>query len=679
MKRTRHTKQQFIAQRQAMVDKQLAARGIRSTAVLRAMKRTPREEFLSAGMREFAYDDAPLPIAQGQTISQPYIVALMIEAAMLRGGERVLEVGTGSGYAAAVLAQIAQDVYSIERHQGLATGARGVLAKLGYNNVSVIEGDGSQGWPDAAPYDAIFVTAGGPNIPDSLRQQLHIGGRLIMPIGPKETQQVLTRVTRLAAREYEEESLSDVRFVPLIGDAGWPDSENPAPREKIARATRLPNKTRHSNNHIASVITRAAEPFDTIDNVDFNKTLQRIGDARIVLIGEASHGTSEFYRFRARLSQALITHKGFNFVSAEADWPDAKNIDRYVRGLPSTTSPLTSFTRFPTWMWRNQEVEEFIEWQRRHNEKISDVQKRVGFYGLDLYSMFASIAAVLDYLDQVDPEAAAIARARYGCLTPYQADPATYARAAATGRYRECEQEVVDMLADLLKKRLEYSISDGDTFLDAIQNARLIANAERYYRSMYDGYSDSWNLRDEHMFETLEALLAHHGSQSKAIVWEHNSHVGDASATDMSVRGQINVGQLCRERYGDAAYLIGFGTHTGTVAAASDWNHPMEIKQVNPSLQGSWERACHNTEIPAFILDLHQTENRALDNYLHKAQLERAIGVVYRPDSERASHYFHAQLAGQFDEYVWFDQSHAITPLEEKSSKGAADTYPFGV
>ena len=330
-------------------------------------------------------------------------------------------------------------------------------------------------------------------------------------------------------------------------------------------------------------------------------------------------------------------------------------------------------------MWRNEEVRGFVDWLRAHNATISDAGSRVGFYGLDLYSMFTSIDAILDYLDQVDPKTAAVARERYGCLTPFQSDPATYGRAALTGRHRECEEDVVNMLKELLDKRLEYTTRDGASFMDAVQNARLVANAERYYRSMYSGYSDSWNLRDQHMFDTLEALLTYGGKNSRAVIWEHNSHIGDASATDMVARGQHNVGQLCREAYGDQAYLIGFGTHSGTVAASTDWGDPMEVKQVQPSLAGSWERLCHETGLPAFRLPLRHPPSEELDRRLHGIQLERAIGVIYRPETERASHYFKARLADQFDEYIWFDQTNAVTPLNSKTMRGVPDTYPFGL
>jgi erythromycin esterase-like protein len=287
---------------------------------------------------------------------------------------------------------------------------------------------------------------------------------------------------------------------------------------------------------------------------------------------------------------------------------------------------------------------------------------------------------VLDYLDDVDPDAAAIARERYGCLTPWQRDPAVYGRAVLSASYRTCEDAVVRQLRELLERQLDYSREDGESFLDAAQNARLVASAERYYRVMYYGGAESWNLRDTHMFETLQHLLQAHGPQSKAVVWAHNSHIGDARHTDMgAVRGELNIGQLCRERLGRTA-LIGFGTHAGTVAAASDWDGAMEVKRVRPSRSDSYERLCHDAGLPRFLLDLREGRHEALRRRLLESRLERFIGVIYRPETELASHYADASLPLQFDAFAWFDQTTAVTPLgPENVPSGVPDTYPFGL
>jgi erythromycin esterase-like protein len=429
---------------------------------------------------------------------------------------------------------------------------------------------------------------------------------------------------------------------------------------------------------LPEITAASAESFPSMENADLGPLLARIGNARIVLIGEATHGTSEFYSMRERISRALITEKGFNIIAIEGDWPDAARIDHYVRHLEYPPTEWTAFSRFPTWMWRNNEVRIFVDWLRAHNGSVR-TSARVAFHGLDLYSLHNSIRAVLRYLEDVDPETARIARERYGCLTPWQTDPSTYGHAALTGRYRSCEREVVAMLGDLLQKHSDYANRDGERFLDAVQNARLVASAERYYRIMYYGSRASWNLRDEHMFETLKSLLTHYGAASKAIVWAHNSHVGDASATEMSARGEHNIGQLCRQEFGDRAYLIGFGTHSGTVAAATDWDGPMEIKTVRPSLQESYEAVFHATGLPRFMLALREGPAGKARLALMAPRLERAIGVIYRPETELASHYFQAVLPRQFDSYVWFDQSRAVTPLQTEEIAGLPETYPFGV
>jgi erythromycin esterase-like protein len=436
-------------------------------------------------------------------------------------------------------------------------------------------------------------------------------------------------------------------------------------------------------------IAAAAEPLPGFDDPGFGQLFDRFANKRVVLLGEASHGTAEFYRARAAITRHLVAAHGFRIVAVEADWPDAAAIDRYVRHRPAPPHSEPPFQRFPTWMWRNVEIDALIDWLRHHNEGINDRARRAGFYGLDIYNLSDSIGAVLDYLDGVDPEAARVARERYGCLTPWRSDPATYGHAVLTRGYRECEQGVVEQCRELLQRRLDYvtrqttatSAEDRDDFLDAAQNARLIAAAERYYRVMYYGDSESWNLRDTHMFETLEHLLDARGPDTRAVVWAHNSHIGDARFTAMGKRErQLNLGQLCRERFGDEAALIGFGTHTGTVAAAHDWGEPMQVMDVRPSHPDSYERLCHEAALPPSLLDLREAVNRSLHEALLPPRLERFIGVIYRPKSELSSHYAEAVLPQQFDAYVWFDQSQALTPLGPQHGRSEApETYPFGL
>lgn len=664
----------FALLRKEMVERNIAARGVRDELVLEAMGKVPRELFLPENLREFAYEDSALPIAGEQTISQPYIVAFMVEALMLKGGEKVLEIGAGSGYAAAVLSKIAADVYTVERLGQLADKAAATLAELGYDNVHVLHGDGTRGWPERAPYDAIVVAAGGPQVPESLKEQLKIGGRLVIPIGADQRSQELVRVVRVSKNKYRSEDIADVRFVPLIGEEGWAATKGDA-RAPMRRALRPLSPGEET---LVRNLADAAESFPLIETADLDPLMERIGSARIVLLGEATHGTSEFYKMRERITRDLIVRKGFRFVAIEADWPDAARVDHYVRNFQYPPSEWTAFARFPTWMWRNIEVREFVSWLRKHNGTV-EREKRVAFHGLDLYSLYDSIRSVLNYLDEVDPESAKVARERYGCLTPWQRDPATYGHAALTGAYPTCESDVVRTLSDLLAKRRAYAEQDGERFLDAEQNARLVANAERYYRVMYYGSRASWNLRDSHMFETLKNLLAFHGAGSRVVVWAHNSHVGNAGATEMAARGEYNIGQLCRKEFGDGAYLVGFGTHSGTVAAASEWDGPMELKDVRPALPNSYEQLCHATGVARFMLGLRGRGDLCGPRGLGKERLERAIGVIYRPETELASHYFRANLPQQFDEYVWFDNTHAVTPLDTAEIKGLPDTYPFGV
>jgi erythromycin esterase-like protein/predicted phosphoribosyltransferase len=420
----------------------------------------------------------------------------------------------------------------------------------------------------------------------------------------------------------------------------------------------------------------------------YDALIKAIGSARIVMLGEASHGTHEFYQERAFITERLIAEAGFSAVAVEADWPDAYRVNRYVRGASSdenATDALGDFGRFPLWMWRNTDVVAFVEWLRSHND-TQPVDRRAGFYGIDLYSLRTSMQAVLDYLSKVDPAAARVARSRYACFDHF-GEPQSYGYAAEAGWVPSCEQQVVTQLVELQRRRAEYASRDGriarDDFFYAEQNARLVRDAEQYYRTMFRGRNESWNLRDRHMADTLVELLRfldESGSPSRVVVWAHNSHLGDARATDMGERGELNVGQLMRERFGADAVSVGFTTYSGTVTAASDWDEPAERKTVRPGLPGSYERLFHDTGIPRFLLPLRDDEN--LSRALATPRLERAIGVIYRPDTERGSHYFHARLPRQFDFVLHFDHTTALEPLERTAGWEAgepAETYPFGV
>jgi erythromycin esterase-like protein len=423
---------------------------------------------------------------------------------------------------------------------------------------------------------------------------------------------------------------------------------------------------------------------------DYDALLDLIGDARFVLLGEATHGTHEFYRQRALITQRLIAEKGFTAVAVEADWPDAYRVNRYVRAEGSDSdavSALGGFKRFPSWMWRNLDVVNFIDWLRAWNDR-QPVEARTGFYGLDLYSLFTSMEEVLRYLDKVDPDAAVDARQRYACFDHYGDDSQQYAYAAGIGHSESCQREVIAQLQSMQQLASDSMQAEGIAASDALfyaqQNAQLVKNAEEYYRTMFRGRVSSWNLRDRHMSETLDALAVHLGQTRaqppKIVVWEHNSHVGDARATEVGRLGEWNVGELSRERYGDDACLVGFSTYDGWVTAASDWDGPAERKQVRPALPGSYEDVFHQTGLGNFVLPL-RPGSPAHEGLLER-RLERAIGVLYLPRTERQSHYFSSQLPRQFDAIIHIDTTSAVEPLEPTSDWGngeAPETYPLGL
>lgn len=660
----------FKMQRERMVREQIQARGVRAERVLEAMREVPRERFVPTQHHELAYEDAPLPIEEGQTISQPYIVALMAEAAEIRPTARVLEVGAGSGYATAVLSRLAAAVYAVEWHESLAGLARARLEALAYDNARVMHGDGTLGWPDRAPFDAIIVSAGGTEVPRPLLAQLAIGGKLVIPVGTERRSQELLVITRTTERQYDRRSLGTVQFVPLVSGEGWAISVSPLASRRAQRSIRIGKR---EGQRLQKLIEAGCEPFESIDSAPLEPLLDRIGRARVVLIGESTHGTSEFYRMRARITQALIERCGFNIVALEADWPDAAALDQRVRGRPSTPLREPMFSRFPTWIWCNTEMQSFVDWVARRNGGLRKEGDCTSISGLDIYSLNNSIGAVIDYLDRVDAVASERARERYACFTPWEHEPAGYGRAVTAGRLATCEREAVATLKALLEERLRYCRCDGDAFFDAARNATVVSEAERYYRAMYRGARESWNLRDRHMYETLLALLEHRGPDARAVVWAHNSHVGNATATELAMHGELNLGQLVREKFGDRCYSIGLGTDHGTVAAASNWDGPMEVKELTPSHTDSYEQLCHATDSKAFFLPLRSPHALGTRVALTEPRLERAIGVIYRPDTELVSHYFQASLPLQFDEWIWLDQTSAVGAIEHSAMATGPD------
>jgi erythromycin esterase-like protein/predicted phosphoribosyltransferase len=441
----------------------------------------------------------------------------------------------------------------------------------------------------------------------------------------------------------------------------------------------------------AAVIRAQALPVE--DGVPGRDTLlDLVGDAQFVLIGEASHGTHEFYAARATMTRRLIEEKGSTAVTAEADWPDAYRVNRYVRGRSqdeTAEEALRDFERFPTWMWRNTAVLDFVGWLREHNDRAGDERAKTGFYGLDLYSLRRSMQEVIAYLERVDPGAAARARERYACFDHSAGDDGqSYGYAAAFGAGESCEQEAVEQLVEMQRLAGSGARSDGllaeDEAFYAQQNAVVVRNAEQYYRTMFGGRTSTWNLRDTHMVDTLDALTGHLSGQlgqpAKVVVWAHNSHVGDARATEAGMRGQLTVGQLVRERHPERCRLLGFTTYTGTVTAAEDWGAPAERKWVRPGLPDSVEELFHDAGEKGFLVAFHLAPTAA--DVLGYGRLERAIGVVYRPETERQSHYFRCRVANQFDAVIHVDETRAVEPLERTArwERGEVpETYPFAV
>jgi erythromycin esterase-like protein len=416
------------------------------------------------------------------------------------------------------------------------------------------------------------------------------------------------------------------------------------------------------------------------DERDLDPLLARIGDARYVLLGEASHGTSDFYTWRERISRRLIEEKGFRFIAVEGDWPDCYRVNRYVKGYPgageSAFEVLHAFARWPTWMWANREVESLTEWLREHNRDALDDEK-VGFYGLDVYSLWESMAAVEEYLARVDPAAARDARRAYGCFDPYQEDVQEYARATALVP-TSCEDEVVGMLGALRRRAPEYREDGREAYFNAEQNALTVRNAEMYYRAMVRGGPGSWNLRDTHMVETLNRLMAHHGPTARAIVWEHNTHVGDARATDMARAGMVTVGQLVRQQHEDeGVVLVGFSSYQGTVIAGDEWGAPMERMQVPAAQAGSWEQILHeHSACDRLMIFAPEEPEELLQPHGH-----RAIGVVYDPGLERFGNYVPTVLPFRYDALLYFDRTHALHPLHirEREDGDEPETYPSGM
>ena len=440
------------------------------------------------------------------------------------------------------------------------------------------------------------------------------------------------------------------------------------PARTLAQAAALEN---------AAVLRDAIRPLPAIGEDEFAAFADRYANAKVVLLGESTHGTDEFYRARAAITERLVARHGFRIVAVEADWPDAARVDAYIRGHADLPQAISPFQRFPVWMWRNRAVRDFVDRLHAQNAEIPALGDKVGFYGLDIYSLPSSMDAVVDILQRHDSAALEEVRRRYGCLAAWMDDPVAYGALAQRKRIDTCAEEVLGVITEVLDDRMAFVEGSDLAYFHALQNARVVAASEAYYRAMHEGSVASWNLRDTHMFRTLQAVFEARGDDQKAVVWAHNSHIGDARATEMGRRGELNIGQLCREEYGSDAVLIGFGTDRGTVTAASEWDGPTETKQVRPSLPGSWGALMREAG-DRFLLPIRGAAEPARE-VLSERRPERFIGVIYRPETEFLSHYAEAVLADQFDAWVWFEETHAVEPLPAAEIDAMPATYPFAL
>ncbi len=636
---------------------QLKNKGIKSPLLLKAFQDIPTAFFLSK--EQYPYDYSQMDIEDKFEKIEPrvIVVAKMLEQLKIEERKKILAIGVDSVYILVILSKIYEKVFIVDANEIYAKWALEVLKNENITNVFIISGNEKLGWKEKAPFDAILIVSEFEEVPHNLKEQLKVGGKLLAPIGPDWAHIIFEIIQRVSETEYNEEKSRDNFFIPNpkllpeIGSKDFPEKE------------------------IVDEIKVKAIAFNNIKEYPIDGLLDRIGDAQVVLLGEASHGTSEFYLTRQEITKALIEKKGFNFVCAEADWSDAEQINSYVR-KQYTEKDWMPFTRFPQWMWKNKEVLNFVEWLQEYNTLH---QNKAGFYGLDLYGLENSIELVINYLENIDVDLANLAKTRYACITPFMSDPAIYGKMVVSKQLESCEKEILKMLVDLLKNKNK--LNHSPEYFYAYQNANVVVDAELYYKTMYYGSAESWNLRDFHMFHTLKSLLSYFGSDSKAIIWAHNSHIGNALATEMYSRGEINIGHLCKEHFGDKSYNIGFGTHTGTVAAANNWGGKMEVMHVNNSLVNSYENLCHQSKIANFTLPLREKySGKKLRELLSTPKLERAIGVMYRPQTERMSHYFHAVLPSQFDEYIWYNESKAVTPISGKSvHPKLLEKHPFGL
>lgn len=633
---------EYAQRREILVERQLIGRGLREPALLRAFRDAPRERFAAAPER--ACEDVPIAAVDGAQLPSAWDQASALAALAIGEGDRVLLLGASPGYAGALLAALGAEVFAVERDPGRAAATGRRLLEAGYV-VRLRVGEPGAGWPDQGPYDAVLVAAplGEPTL--ALLRQLGERGRLVTEAAGRV---VRYRRTGPSGWSREELGLARPALEPAFGAPVAP-ARRPPPRE-------APPADRAALERLRAL----ARPLDVEALAD------ELSVASVVMLGESTHGTSEFYRLRTKLTVALVA-RGFDLVALEADWPDAAVLDRRVRGLAPSEDPARAFTRFPEWMWRNEEVEELVSALAAHARTVADPARRVRVVGLDLFSLHRSVERVGAWLDAVDPGAAARARDRYGCLLAWEGTPAW------RGGWRpDCSADARAVLAELLERAAPWAALDPEGYVDAVGNARAVVAAERYHRGVPLGGPTAWNTREAHLVEVLGAEMARRGPGCRAVVWAHNTHVGDARATEIGLAGQRSLGELARGRWGPRVRLVGLGTAGGDVAAATSWDAPMGVLRLGDPVPGSHDALCLATSPVPFAVALRP------EPALEAWRPLRAVGVVVDPAASPDRHYVRASLARQFDAWLWLPRTHPVHPVQGRRSFGDPETWPSG-
>ena len=630
------------------IKRQLIAKGINNLLLLDAFQNIPDTFLFAETVNPYFYEKSDLTNSFDHAESRVIVIAKMLEQLQIKSEEKILLVGVESIYILIVLSKIYKNVYSIEPQDSCISSSLEMLKTMNISNVHIKNGNPIVGWNEKGPFNVILIAPEFNNLTEKLKNQLQIGAKLLAPVGPDWTHLILEIVTRNSSTDYNVSALRDCYFIP-----------KPKTLPKLGREA-------YSPREIIDEIGINSIPFKNINEYPIDGLLERIGNARVVLIGAASHGTAEFYLTRQNITKALIEQKGFNIICTDNNWSDTEHTNNSIQNKlnAKNTSPLS---RFPHWCWKNEEINSFLDWLTLYNKQHNN---SVGIYGLDLYGYEESIKLVIKYLQEIDPLLGQLAKKRYTKVIENFSKKTYNKDNKGTNNLACYDHEVLKILIDLLKK--DNDLNHCHSFFNAYQNANVVINADRHYQAMRFSSAESWNLRSLHMFHTLQSLLSYSGSDSKAIIWGHNADVGNAFATEVYANGEINLGHLCKEQYGDNSYHIGFGTHKGTLAASSNWGAKMKIFSLQESLDNSFESLCHKTKISNFTLPLRaQNADDELLELLAVPKLQRSIGILYSPKKEAIRNYSKSILPMQYDEYIWYNTTQAITPTI--NNKGLTD------